>query len=165
MGLEYEPHRKGSQGKLVKHKLMKELILCFSFQLPDQFGGVRTLTTGKGSMLIVGTTKNCILQGTFSLNFSLVIQVRHQCIFGLVRQNIFSFSIGSYGRSIRPGSTPTAESVHFRRLRQICSPLGFDGSSGRLEQGHWRECSCSRLFTRWQHTHHQHDHSWSLDRL
>ena len=43
-------------------------------KLPDQFGAVRTLTTGKGSMLIVGTTKNCILQGTLALNFSLVVQ-------------------------------------------------------------------------------------------
>ncbi|KAJ6218486.1 hypothetical protein RDWZM_009643 [Blomia tropicalis] len=43
-------------------------------KLPDQFGGIRTLTTGKGSMLFVGTTKNCILQGTMTLNFSMVVQ-------------------------------------------------------------------------------------------
>ncbi|KPM01385.1 echinoderm microtubule-associated protein-like protein 1 [Sarcoptes scabiei] len=52
-------------------------------KLPEQYGGVRTLTTGKGSMLIVGSTKNCILQGTMALNFSLVIQGHTEDLFGL----------------------------------------------------------------------------------
>ncbi|UYV78229.1 EML1 [Cordylochernes scorpioides] len=43
-------------------------------RLPESAGGVRTLTQGKGSLLLVGTTKNCILQGTLLLNFSTVIQ-------------------------------------------------------------------------------------------
>ncbi|KFM61433.1 Echinoderm microtubule-associated protein-like 1, partial [Stegodyphus mimosarum] len=43
-------------------------------KLPEQTGGVRALAQGKGSMLLVGTTKNCILQGTLSLNFSLIVQ-------------------------------------------------------------------------------------------
>lgn len=43
-------------------------------KLPEQTGGVRALAQGKGSMLLVGTTKNCILQGTLALNFSLVVQ-------------------------------------------------------------------------------------------
>lgn len=52
-------------------------------KLPEQAGGIRALAQGKGSMLLVGTTKNCILQGTLSLNFSLIVQGHTEEIWGL----------------------------------------------------------------------------------
>lgn len=73
MGCQYESNGTGSQGSFLMDKYF--LSSTFSIQLPDQYGAIRTLTTGKGSMVIVGTTKNCILQGTMSLTFSLVAQV------------------------------------------------------------------------------------------
>ncbi|XP_076314388.1 echinoderm microtubule-associated protein-like 2 isoform X6 [Tachypleus tridentatus] len=52
-------------------------------KLPDASGGIRTLTQGKGSMLLVGTTKNCVLQGTLMLNFSTVVQGHTEELWGL----------------------------------------------------------------------------------
>ncbi|XP_064484609.1 echinoderm microtubule-associated protein-like 2 isoform X3 [Ornithodoros turicata] len=52
-------------------------------RLPDSVGGIRTLTQGKGSMLLIGTTRNSILQGTFSLNFSTVVQGHTEEIWAL----------------------------------------------------------------------------------
>lgn len=70
-------------------------------KLPDQYGGVRTLTTGKGSMLIVGTTKNCILQGTMSLNFSLVIQGHTEELCALaIHPTQNQFITGGYDKNI-----------------------------------------------------------------
>lgn len=45
------------------------------FQLPEQFGPVRMLTQGRGNMVIVGTTRNCILQGSIHLKFAPIVQV------------------------------------------------------------------------------------------
>ena len=46
-------------------------------QLPEQYGSIRMLSQGKGSMLLVGTTRNCILHGTIDLEFSIIVQVCH----------------------------------------------------------------------------------------
>ena len=47
------------------------------FQVPEQYGPVRTLSQGKGALILIGTTKNCILQGSLDLEFSPIIQVMH----------------------------------------------------------------------------------------
>ena len=53
-------------------------------QLPEHLGSIRTVSQGKGSQLLVGTTKNSILTGNFDLNFQEIMvghvgEVRH-CI-------------------------------------------------------------------------------------
>ena len=53
----------------------KSLENCFVFQIPEQYGPVRMLSQGKGSMILVGTTHNFILQGTLDLKFSPIVQV------------------------------------------------------------------------------------------
>lgn len=47
------------------------------FQIPENFGGVRMLNQGKGGMVLVGTTRNCILQGTVDLQLNPIVQVGH----------------------------------------------------------------------------------------
>ena len=42
-------------------------------QLPDHLGSIRTISQGKGSQLLVGTTKNSILTGNFDLNFQEIM--------------------------------------------------------------------------------------------
>lgn len=44
-------------------------------KVSESMGGVRTLTQGKGTMILIGTVKNCILQGSLSMGFSPVVQV------------------------------------------------------------------------------------------
>ena len=51
-------------------------------QLPEHLGSIRTVSQGKGSQLLVGTTKNSILTGNFDLNFQEIMvghvgEVRH----------------------------------------------------------------------------------------
>uniref|UniRef100_A0A6A7G237 Echinoderm microtubule-associated protein-like 2 isoform X6 n=1 Tax=Hirondellea gigas TaxID=1518452 RepID=A0A6A7G237_9CRUS len=45
-----------------------------SIKVAEKFGAPRVVTNGKGSRLIVGTTKNCILAGSFSLPLQSVMQ-------------------------------------------------------------------------------------------
>lgn len=42
-------------------------------QLPEHLGSIRTLSQGKGSQLLLGTTKNSILTGNFDLNFQEIM--------------------------------------------------------------------------------------------
>ena len=42
-------------------------------QLPEHIGSIRTISQGKGSQLLLGTTRNSILQGTFELSFQEII--------------------------------------------------------------------------------------------
>ncbi|XP_075233880.1 echinoderm microtubule-associated protein-like 2 isoform X2 [Lycorma delicatula] len=42
----------------------------FEAQIADHVGGVRTISEGRGSQLLVGSTKNCILIGSLPLGFS-----------------------------------------------------------------------------------------------
>ena len=42
-------------------------------QLPEHLGSTRTISQGKGSQLVLGTTRNSILQGTFDLNFQEIV--------------------------------------------------------------------------------------------
>jgi hypothetical protein len=47
--------------------------ILFRFQLPEHLGSVRTISQGKGSQLLLGSTRNSILQGTFELNFQEIV--------------------------------------------------------------------------------------------
>ena len=51
------------------------LILIIFFQIPENFGAVRTLADVDGEELLVGTTRNAILRGTFSDGFVAIVQV------------------------------------------------------------------------------------------
>ncbi|OWF36267.1 echinoderm microtubule-associated protein-like 2 isoform X2 [Mizuhopecten yessoensis] len=52
-------------------------------EVPEAFGGVRMLSQGKGGMLLVGTTRNCILQGTIDLKLDPVVQGHMDELWGL----------------------------------------------------------------------------------
>lgn len=46
-------------------------------QIPGHYGGVRVISEGRGSLLLVGTTKNCILAGNNSLGFEPTAVLGH----------------------------------------------------------------------------------------
>lgn len=39
-------------------------------QIAEHLGGVRTVSEGRGSQLLVGTTRNCVLVGSLDVGFS-----------------------------------------------------------------------------------------------
>ncbi|MEQ2183249.1 Echinoderm microtubule-associated protein-like 4, partial [Goodea atripinnis] len=46
--------------------------------VPDQYGHIRALSEGRGEELLVGTSRNFILRGTFNDGFQVEAQVRLQ---------------------------------------------------------------------------------------
>ena len=52
------------------------LTLALSMQIPEQFGPIRTVAEGKGDVILIGTTRNFVLQGTLCGDFAAITQVR-----------------------------------------------------------------------------------------
>ena len=78
-------------------------------QLPDHLGSIRTVSQGKGSQLLVGTTKNSILTGNFDLNFQ-EIMVGHV---GEVRHSINHVNMSlTQPLGVHPGLLPEHAPVH-----------------------------------------------------
>ncbi len=44
-------------------------------QVPDQYGTIRAVAEGKGEQILVGTSRNFILRGTFNDGFQVEVQV------------------------------------------------------------------------------------------
>ncbi|BFZ07628.1 hypothetical protein BsWGS_10667 [Bradybaena similaris] len=52
-------------------------------EVPDAYGPVRTLSQGKGGLILVGTTRNCILLGSLDLELSPIVQGHTDELWGL----------------------------------------------------------------------------------
>ncbi|XP_077521622.1 echinoderm microtubule-associated protein-like 2 isoform X11 [Amblyomma americanum] len=100
-------------------------------KLPDMAGGIRTLAQGKGSLLLIGTTRNSILQGTFSLNFSTVVQGHTEEIWALaVHPTQNQFVTGGYDCQVHLWDTLSHSVVWSRDLGEQAQAACFspDGS-------------------------------------
>ncbi|XP_029470729.1 echinoderm microtubule-associated protein-like 3 isoform X2 [Rhinatrema bivittatum] len=61
-------------------------------EIPEQYGPVRTIAEGNGNELLIGTTRNAVLRGSFSEGFTPIIQGHTDELWGLAThpsQNIF----------------------------------------------------------------------------
>ncbi|XP_032201135.1 echinoderm microtubule-associated protein-like 1 isoform X1 [Mustela erminea] len=52
-------------------------------EIPEQFGPIRTVTEGKGDVILIGTTRNFVLQGTLSGDFTPITQGHTDELWGL----------------------------------------------------------------------------------
>lgn len=50
-------------------------IVCFFPQVPELFGPIRTIAEGRGESVLIGTTKNFVLQGSLDGEFIPITQV------------------------------------------------------------------------------------------
>lgn len=55
---------------------MQELGLTCCLQVPELFGPIRTIAEGRGETVLIGTTKNFVLQGSLDGEFIPITQVQ-----------------------------------------------------------------------------------------
>jgi len=55
----------------------------YTRQIEDHFGGIRTLSEGRGTQLLVGTTRNCILVGDIEMGFNPAMLGHTEEVWGL----------------------------------------------------------------------------------
>lgn len=71
-------------------------------EIEHHFGAVRVVAEGKGSQLLIGTTRNCILTGAIDLGFSPVIMGHTDELWGLaVHPNMPQFVTGGRDRLLQ----------------------------------------------------------------
>lgn len=71
-------------------------------EIEQHFGAVRVVTEGKGSQLLIGTTRNCILTGSLNLGFSPVIMGHTDELWGLaIHPNMPQFVTGGRDRLLQ----------------------------------------------------------------
>ncbi|XP_072284690.1 echinoderm microtubule-associated protein-like 1 isoform X8 [Pyxicephalus adspersus] len=56
-------------------------------EIPEQFGPVRTVAEGKGDIVLIGTTRNFVLQGTLSGDFTTITQGHTDELWGLAEHS------------------------------------------------------------------------------
>lgn len=59
----------GKDGKLIEWSLENLQRSGRELQIPENTGGCRVISRANGNMVLIGTTKNCIYQANFELNF------------------------------------------------------------------------------------------------
>lgn len=70
--------------------------------IEPHFGGVRVISEGKGSQLLIGTTRNCILIGAFDLGFTPVVMGHTDELWGLASHpNMAQFVTGGFDRLLQ----------------------------------------------------------------
>lgn len=91
----------GKDGRIILFK--SDLNSCGTeLMVEHHFGAVRVITEGKGSQLLVGTTRNCILTGSFDLSLSPVIMGHTEELWGLaIHPNMPQFVTGGRDRLLQ----------------------------------------------------------------
>lgn len=70
--------------------------------IEPHFGAIRVVAEGKGSQLLIGTTRNCILTGSFELNFNPVVMGHTEELWGLSSHpNLAQFVTGGRDRLLQ----------------------------------------------------------------
>ncbi|KAL1448094.1 hypothetical protein WDU94_012292 [Cyamophila willieti] len=74
----------------------------YEAQIAEHLGGIRTVTEGRGSQLIVGTTRNCILVGSLELGFSPVVLGHTDELWALAAHpSLSQFLTGGFDRIVQ----------------------------------------------------------------
>ncbi|XP_030763624.1 echinoderm microtubule-associated protein-like 2 isoform X4 [Sitophilus oryzae] len=90
----------GKDGRIVQ--LDNNLRTVGFSEIEPHYGGVRVISEGRGSQLLVGTTKNCILTGTSDLGFQPIILGHTDDLWGLAAHpSIPQFATAGYDRVLQ----------------------------------------------------------------
>lgn len=91
----------GKDGRIVlfNHDFYPTLI---DMKVEPHFGAVRVIAEGKGTQLLIGTTRNCIMTGSFDLGLAPVIMGHTEEVWGLaVHPNLPQFVTGGRDRLLQ----------------------------------------------------------------
>ena len=75
MYTQYSIRRTFMFGTFLSESELVSIFVNVLFQLPEATGAVRMISQGAGNMLLVGTIRNCILQGSKDVQFATAAEV------------------------------------------------------------------------------------------
>ncbi|XP_072424628.1 echinoderm microtubule-associated protein-like 1 isoform X2 [Chiloscyllium punctatum] len=98
-------------------------------EVPEQFGPVRTVTKGRGEVLLIGTTRNFILQGTLSGDFHPITQGHTDELWGLASHpNKEQFLTCGHDKHITLWDAVTHQTIWSKIIEDPAQSAGFHPS-------------------------------------
>ncbi|XP_070578135.1 77 kDa echinoderm microtubule-associated protein-like isoform X3 [Ptychodera flava] len=98
-------------------------------EIPEGTGPVRTISQGKDDQILVGTTKNAILQGSLSSDFYSIVQSHTDELWGLaVHPSSKQFLTCAYDRHIILWDSSSHTQVWTKLIEDGCQSAGFHPS-------------------------------------
>ncbi|XP_062595221.1 echinoderm microtubule-associated protein-like 2 isoform X6 [Saccostrea cucullata] len=126
-------------------------------EIPENFGGVRMLNQGKGGMVLVGTTRNCILQGTVDLQLNPIVQGHMDELWGLASHpSQQQFLTSGSDKQVHMWDSMSRSVIWSKELSESAHSCCFypDGSVVAIgtETGKWFVLDCGTHETITSHT-------------
>nr|XP_034188132.1 echinoderm microtubule-associated protein-like 2 isoform X11 [Osmia lignaria] len=100
-------------------------------QIEDHFGGIRTLAEGRGSQLLIGTTRNCILLGDVGIGFNPAMLGHAEEVWGLAAHpTLPQFATAGHDRLLQMWDSLSHTVVWSKDIGEQAQSIGFspDGS-------------------------------------
>ncbi|KAI0213314.1 Echinoderm microtubule-associated protein-like 1 [Lamellibrachia satsuma] len=95
-------------------------------EISEQYGAPRMLSQGKGNMILVGTTRNRILQGALGLEFSPIVQGHMDELWGLtVHPSQHQFVTCGYDSNLYVWDTLTHSAIWCMEMTEGCHCIAF----------------------------------------
>ncbi|XP_036131482.1 echinoderm microtubule-associated protein-like 2 isoform X1 [Molossus molossus] len=105
-------------------------------EVPEDFGPVRTVAEGRGDTIYVGTTRNCILQGSIHTGFSLLIQGHTEEVWGLATHpSREQFVTCGQDKQVHLWSVESHQPLWSRTIEDPARSAGFHPSGSVLAVG------------------------------
>ncbi|XP_071565784.1 echinoderm microtubule-associated protein-like 2 isoform X7 [Temnothorax nylanderi] len=100
-------------------------------QIEDHFGGIRTLSEGRGTQLLIGTTRNCILVGEIDMGFNPAMLGHAEEVWGLAAHpTLPQFATAGHDRLLQMWDSLSHTVVWSKDIGEQAQSIAFspDGS-------------------------------------
>ncbi|XP_076633248.1 echinoderm microtubule-associated protein-like 2 isoform X10 [Colletes latitarsis] len=125
-------------------------------QIEDHFGGIRTLAEGRGSQLLIGTTRNCILVGDVGMGFNPAMLGHTEEVWGLAAHpTLPQFATAGHDRLLQMWDSLSHTVVWSKDIGEQAQSIGFSPDGNVMVVG----CTSGKWLaidseTRELYTHH-----------
>ncbi|XP_061940142.1 echinoderm microtubule-associated protein-like 2 isoform X8 [Apis cerana] len=125
-------------------------------QIEDHFGGIRTLAEGRGSQLLIGTTRNCILVGDVGMGFNPAMLGHAEEVWGLAAHpTLPQFATAGHDRLLQMWDSLSHTVVWSKDIGEQAQSIGFSPDGNVMVVG----CTSGKWLaidseTRELYTHH-----------
>ncbi|KAF2905825.1 hypothetical protein ILUMI_00361 [Ignelater luminosus] len=111
-------------------------------QIEGHYGGIRVISEGRGSQLLVGTTRNCILTGTGSLGFQPVVLGHTDELWGLAAHpSIPQFATAGHDKLLQMWDSMSHSILWSKDIGEQAQSLAFSPDGNTIAvgcvSGHW----------------------------
>ncbi|XP_011334893.1 echinoderm microtubule-associated protein-like 2 isoform X7 [Ooceraea biroi] len=146
----------GKDGRFLYFDSSLNLRTGYETQIEEHFGGIRTVSEGRGSQLLVGTTRNCILVGDDEMGFQPAMLGHAEEVWGLAAHpKLPQFATAGHDRLLQMWDSLSHTVIWSKDIGEQAQSIGFAPSGNVIVvgcvSGKWMAIDSE---TRELYTHH-----------